>query len=128
MTSVYDVLGAKAAADTATLKAAFRQAVKKCHPDLNPDNSEAEERFRQLLSARTQIEKARQSGSMRGRRGKCQEIFFAVSALVAASSVLVALFVSIGQVPSIAFETRTVQIGEWSTTVQDQNERPAPKK
>jgi DnaJ domain len=124
MMSAYDVLGVRAAADAAIVKAAFLQAVKKCHPDLNPGYSDAEERFRQLLSARAEIKQARQR--IRAGRRKSLEIFIAIGTLVAASSASLALFVSIGQVPAIAFETRTVQIGEWSTTVQDQSEIQGP--
>jgi hypothetical protein len=126
MVSAYDLLDARSNADEAPIKAAFRKAVKRVDPDLNPNNSEADERFRQPLSARADIAKACQHSRMRGRQGSW-EILVAVSMFVAASSMSLALLISLGQVPPIAFQMRMVQIGEWSTVVQDEGEVPAPK-
>ena len=38
----YEVLGVDKGADEATIKKAYRQLAKKYHPDMNPDNKEAE--------------------------------------------------------------------------------------
>ena len=51
----YDVLGISPNADYETVKAAFRKAVKSCHPDLNPGSREAERRLRQVIAARRTI-------------------------------------------------------------------------
>ena len=40
----YEVLGLKKGATDAEIKKAYRQMAKKYHPDLNPDDPEAEDR------------------------------------------------------------------------------------
>lgn len=47
----YEVLGIDKNADEATIKRAFRQQAKKNHPDLNPGDKEAEERFKEVNEA-----------------------------------------------------------------------------
>lgn len=47
----YEVLGIDKNADEATIKRAFRQQAKKNHPDLNPGDKEAEERFKEINEA-----------------------------------------------------------------------------
>lgn len=42
----YTILGVSKDADTATIKKAYRTIARENHPDLNPDNKEAEERFK----------------------------------------------------------------------------------
>ena len=44
----YEVLGVGKEADTAAIKKAFKKAALKFHPDRNPDNPEAEEKFKEL--------------------------------------------------------------------------------
>jgi DnaJ domain len=51
MTSLYDVLGARADDDRQALTSAFRKAVKASHPDLHPNSPEAVLRFRQIINA-----------------------------------------------------------------------------
>ncbi|MGO8780394.1 MAG: J domain-containing protein [Rhodomicrobium sp.] len=51
MTTAYDVLGIDSNADDAAIKAAFRRAAKKCHPDLNEGDRNGE-RLRLLIAAR----------------------------------------------------------------------------
>ena len=48
---LYETLGVAKDADEAAIKAAYRKLVKKHHPDLNPGNKEAEQRFRDLGTA-----------------------------------------------------------------------------
>ena len=47
----YEVLGVDKTADEATIKRAFRQQAKKYHPDLNPGDKEAEEKFKEVNEA-----------------------------------------------------------------------------
>lgn len=47
----YEVLGVDKNADDATIKKAYRQQAKKYHPDLNPDNKEAEQKFKEVNEA-----------------------------------------------------------------------------
>ncbi|MCR5468280.1 MAG: molecular chaperone DnaJ [Lachnospiraceae bacterium] len=47
----YEVLGVDRNADDAALKKAFRQLAKKYHPDMNPDNPDAEQKFKEVQEA-----------------------------------------------------------------------------
>lgn len=47
----YDVLGVKKDASDAEIKSAFRKMAKKYHPDLNKDNKDAEEKFKEIQEA-----------------------------------------------------------------------------
>ena len=47
----YEVLGVDRNADDATIKKAYRKLAMKYHPDRNPDNKEAEEKFKELGEA-----------------------------------------------------------------------------
>ena len=47
----YEVLGVDKNADDATLKKAFRQQAKKYHPDVNPGDTEAEKKFKEIQEA-----------------------------------------------------------------------------
>ena len=47
----YEVLGVDKGADEATLKKAYRTLAKKYHPDMNPDNAEAEAKFKEVNEA-----------------------------------------------------------------------------
>ena len=47
----YEVLGVDKSADDATLKKAYRTLAKKYHPDMNPDNKEAEAKFKEVNEA-----------------------------------------------------------------------------
>jgi tetratricopeptide (TPR) repeat protein len=51
MTTLYDLLGALPDDDADGLRAAFRKAAKASHPDVNPGNPEAAERFRRIVRA-----------------------------------------------------------------------------
>ena len=47
----YSVLGVKRDASQEEIRSAYRQLAKKLHPDLNPGNRQAEEKFKQIASA-----------------------------------------------------------------------------
>jgi curved DNA-binding protein CbpA len=51
----YKLLGISVDADEETIRAAFRTAAKRYHPDLNPDDPLAERRFRRLIRARDML-------------------------------------------------------------------------
>lgn len=47
----YEVLGVDRSADAATIKSAYRKLAVQYHPDKNPDNPEAEEKFKEASTA-----------------------------------------------------------------------------
>ena len=47
----YEVLGVEKGADEATIKKAYRSLAKKYHPDMNPDDKEAEVKFKEVNEA-----------------------------------------------------------------------------
>ena len=47
----YQVLGVKREADEAEIKKAYRRIAMKCHPDRNPDDKGAEEKFKEASEA-----------------------------------------------------------------------------
>jgi len=49
----YDVLGVPRNADEKTIKSAYRHLARECHPDVNPGDPQAEERFKYLNEAYT---------------------------------------------------------------------------
>ena len=48
---LYDILGVDKSADKNTLKKAYRKLSKQYHPDVNPDNPAAEEKFKEISHA-----------------------------------------------------------------------------
>ena len=47
----YNILGVGRAATAAEIKKAYRKLARKFHPDVNPDNPEAEKRFKEIQEA-----------------------------------------------------------------------------
>lgn len=47
----YEILGVKRDADTSEIKRVYRKLARKYHPDLNPDDPKAEERFKEISEA-----------------------------------------------------------------------------
>ena len=58
----YEVLGVDKKADDATIKKAFRTLAKKYHPDLNPNDKEAEEKFKEVATRPMGFFRTRKSG------------------------------------------------------------------
>ena len=51
MKEYYDILGLNEGAKEEDIKKAYRKMSKKYHPDLNPNNKEAEENFKKVVQA-----------------------------------------------------------------------------
>src|SRR5258708_12707982 len=51
METLYDLLGALPNDDADELRAAFRRAVKRVHPDINPEDLDAGRKFRRIVRA-----------------------------------------------------------------------------
>ena len=51
MRDYYDILGVSKSADETTLKKAYRDLAMKYHPDRNPDNQEAADKFKEASQA-----------------------------------------------------------------------------
>lgn len=49
--SFYDVLGVTQSASKEEIKSKYREMAKKCHPDLNRDDKNAEKKFREITEA-----------------------------------------------------------------------------
>lgn len=62
MTDPYSFLGVSRSADETEIKKAYRALSKKYHPDNNPGNPAAEEKFKQIQSAYEQIMEERRNG------------------------------------------------------------------
>src|SRR5688572_23674579 len=73
--SLYDTLGVGKSASADEIKRAYRKLARKYHPDHNPDDAQAEERFKEVQAAYDVLsdsEKRRQYdtfGSINGRPG-----------------------------------------------------------
>ena len=62
MTDPYSVLGITPSADDETIKKAYRKKCKEYHPDLHPDDPSAEEHFKEVQAAYSEIMRTKQGG------------------------------------------------------------------
>ena len=66
MTDPYSVLGIAPGADDETIKKAYRQKCKQYHPDLHPNDPTAEEKFKEVQAAYSEIMRRKQGGPAGG--------------------------------------------------------------
>ena len=66
MTDPYSVLGITPGADDETIKKAYRQKCKQYHPDLHPNDPTAEEHFKEVQAAYSEIMRMKQGGQNYG--------------------------------------------------------------
>ena len=55
----YEVLGVSKSADEKEIKKSYRRVAMKYHPDRNPDDPEAEDKFKEATEAYEKIKEAR---------------------------------------------------------------------
>jgi curved DNA-binding protein CbpA len=88
----YKVLGIASTADDGRVKSAFRRRAKAFHPDLNPGDRDAEERFKELTQAyevlRSAHARATYDALLARRRSDVRRRFVSSAAMMAASFVL----------------------------------------
>jgi curved DNA-binding protein CbpA len=120
----YKVLGIASTADDQRIKSAFRRRALTTHPDLNPGNDRAEERFRELMEAyqvlrdtraRTAYDAhiARQRSRARRRFMQSAAVMVATFVLTTSSAVLVA------GLQGISVHSETWQIATaWLTSIE----------
>lgn len=63
MPDAYSVLGIQPGSDEETIKKAYRQKCKQYHPDLHPDDPGAEEKFKEVQAAYSEIMRQRSGGA-----------------------------------------------------------------
>ena len=61
----YEVLGVQKNASQEEIKKAYRKLAKECHPDLHPNDKEAEARFRELNEANEVLSDPGQARALR---------------------------------------------------------------
>lgn len=66
MTDPYSVLGIAPGADDEAIKKAYRQKCKQYHPDLHPNDPSAEEKFKEVQAAYSEIMRRKQGGGQNG--------------------------------------------------------------
>lgn len=131
MRNLYKVLGIAASADDQRIKSAFRRRAKKTHPDLNPGDKMAEERFRELLQAyevlRDAHARALYDAQLAQRRREAWRRFAHSAAVMVATFLLTttSAFVVLGQ-QGISVHSETWQIATaWLTSVEVAPSEPA---
>lgn len=62
MSDPYSILGIPPGADDETIKKAYRQKCKQYHPDLHPDDPSAEDHFKEVQAAYSEIMRRKQGG------------------------------------------------------------------
>lgn len=73
MNDPYSVLGITPSADDETIKKAYRQKCKQYHPDLHPNDPAAEEKFKEVQAAYSEIMRRKQGGGQAGYQGYQQQ-------------------------------------------------------
>src|SRR5262245_54623600 len=95
MRNFYKVLGIASSADDLRIKSAFRRRAKVVHPDLNPGDADAEDRFRELMQAyqvlRDAQARAAYDAHLVRRRCEARHRFVQSAGLMAASFVATAV-------------------------------------
>lgn len=122
--NLYKVLGIASTADDQRIKSAFRRRALTTHPDLNPGNDRAEERFRELMQAyqvlRDTRARAAYDAHIAQQRSRARRRFMQSAAVMVATFVLTtssAVFVAGLQGINVHSETWQIATA-WLTSVE----------
>ena len=131
MRNLYKVLGIASTADDLRIKSAFRRRALTTHPDLNPGNDRAEERFRELMQAYEVLRDARARAAydthLAWQRSQARRRFVQSAAVMVATFVLTtssAIFVAGLQGINVHSETWQIATA-WLTSVEVEPSAPA---
>ena len=131
MRNLYKVLGIASTADDLRIKSAFRRRALTTHPDLNPGNDRAEERFRELMQAYEVLRNARARAAydthLAWQRSQARRRFVQSAAVMVATFVLTtssAIFVAGLQGINVHSETWQIATA-WLTSVEVEPSAPA---
>jgi DnaJ-like protein len=122
--NLYKVLGIASTADDLRIKLAFRRRALTTHPDLNPGNDQAEDRFRELMQAyqvlRDAHARAAYDALLARQRSRARRHFVQSAAVMVATFVLTtssAVFVAGLQGINVHSETWQIATA-WLTSVE----------
>jgi len=73
MNDPYSILGIAPSADEETIKKAYRQKCKQYHPDLHPGDARAEEKFKEVQAAYSEVLRRKNGGGTTGGYGGYQQ-------------------------------------------------------
>lgn len=140
MTTLYDLLGALPGDDAGDLRKAFRNAVKRTHPDIRPNDPEAALNFRLIIRAMEilrdgdlraaydhLLEEARREFEQEQRAARIRNFAFAMIGLAGVSIVAVSmhvLFAPMAAVPPRAGQTDELSRGPAETASGSPSARP----
>jgi curved DNA-binding protein CbpA len=128
--NLYKVLGIASTADDQRIKSAFRRRALTTHPDLNPGNDRAEERFRELMQAyqvlRDGRTRAAYDAHLAQQRSQARRRFVQSAAVMVATFVLTtSSAVLVAGLQGISVHSETWQIATaWLTSVEVEPSAP----
>jgi hypothetical protein len=129
--NLYKVLGIASTADDVRIKSAFRRRALTTHPDLNPGNNQAGERFRELMQAYQVLRDAQMRAAydahLARQRSQARRRFVQSAAVMVATFVLTtssAVFVAGLQGINVHSETWQIATA-WLTSVEVEPTAPA---
>jgi len=128
--NLYKVLGIASTADDLRIKSAFRRRALTTHPDLNPGNDRADERFRELMQAyqvlRDASARAAYDAHLAWQRRQARRRFMQSAAVMVATFILTtssAIFVAGQQGINVHSETWQIATA-WLTSVEVEPSAP----
>ena len=120
----YSVLGVKKDADQKQIKTAFRKLARKHHPDVNPGDKSAEERFKEINAAHDVLSDPKKRAKYdRYGRGMVGIAYVGTldegEAPSTGSEMLEVGLFAPDNLPELAFSSHRRAIGDWARTLAD---------